>query len=435
MLESTLLPGLDAAFREGTAAGEPGWFSRLRDEAWRLAAELPPPQLERLHLNRLPLTSDIGPMPPGDGAALPAAVADRWAAAGSRPGLLFHNGRLVDRRIPAALAGTGLVVEDIAEARSRRSDVLEALYRKRQRPADRYAALHDALSRHGVFVSVPAGLELDEPIEVIHWIDAPGAMFPDVLVRMEAGARAVMVESYESPRDLAGAVVAGAVDLVVEDGARLDYGALEVLGDGVDCLLPRRGSVGRDARLHWVLGEVGARLLLGRVHTLLFGEGGESTTRAIFAGQGHEALDLSITNEHVGAHTRSDMQTRGIMDGEAHCVYNGVTIIRRGSRGSFGWQKEGTLMLSPSAHIDAIPTLTIEEFDVLGAGHAASAGQVNEEQLYYLMSRGIPRATATRLIVEGFLAPIIDAIPIAGIAGRIQAALLERGSGSWTHKP
>lgn len=430
MIESMVLPGLDEAYREAADPADPGWFTRLRSEAWRLAGELAPPRLERLHLARMPFGADIAPMPPGE--TLPAAIATRWSAEQARPGLLFHNGRLVDRRVPEALIRAGLVVEDIALARRQRPEALEALYRRRARPTDRYGALHDALSCHGAFVDIPPGLVVEAPIEIIHWVDAPGAMFPDVLVHAGPGARAVVVDSYESPRSLTDALVSGAVDLFLDDDARLDYGALQVLGDGVDCIIPRRGITGRDARLHWVLGDVGARLLVGRVHTVLAGEGSESTTRAIFAGQGQQALDLSITNEHVAPHTRSDMQTRGIMDGEAHCVYNGVTVIRQGSRGSFGWQKEGTLMLSPSAHIDAIPTLTIEEFDVLGAGHAASAGQINAEQLYYLMSRGIARPTATRLIVEGFLVPIIEAIPITGVAEQIQAALLERGSGAWT---
>jgi Fe-S cluster assembly protein SufD len=159
----------------------------------------------------------------------------------------------------------------------------------------------------------------------------------------------------------------------------------------------------------------------------LKGNGSDSDAKVISIGRGEQKLNQTTRAIHFGKSTPSQMITRAVMKEEATAIINGITKIEKGATGANGQQTERVLMLSPRARGDANPILLIDEDDVK-AGHAASVGQVNPEQVYYLMSRGISKAEAERLIIYGFLAPVISEVPLANVRKQLEV-LVERKLG------
>ncbi|MBO9604736.1 MAG: SufD family Fe-S cluster assembly protein, partial [Paenibacillaceae bacterium] len=199
------------------------------------------------------------------------------------------------------------------------------------------------------------------------------------------------------------------------------------LGETTIDVAYRRAVVENDGKIEWVVGEMNGGNVLSDTTSLLKGQGSNSDAKVICVGTEEQKLNLSTRAVHIGKHSSSDMITRAVMRDDATAIINGITKIEKGATGANGQQTEKVLMLSPKARGDANPILLIDEDDVK-AGHAASVGQVNAEQIYYLMSRGISRDEATKLIIYGFLAPVVSEIPIGALEEQLQR-LVERKLG------
>ncbi|MDU5946171.1 MAG: SufD family Fe-S cluster assembly protein, partial [Paenibacillus macerans] len=177
----------------------------------------------------------------------------------------------------------------------------------------------------------------------------------------------------------------------------------------------------------WIVGEMNGGDAASETLSILKGNGSSSDVKAIAVGSGSQRLNYTTKAVHYGKSSSSQMITRAVMRESATAIINGITKIEKGATKADGQQTEKVLMLSPKARGDANPILLIDEDDVT-AGHAASVGQVNPEQIYYLMSRGISRAEAERLIIYGFLAPVVSDIPLEPLQKQLQA-LVERKLG------
>jgi Fe-S cluster assembly protein SufD len=189
----------------------------------------------------------------------------------------------------------------------------------------------------------------------------------------------------------------------------------------------RRAILENDASVEWIIGELNDGNNASETASVLQGNGCSSDTKVITVGSGAQSMNVTTRAVHFGLNSQSDMITRGVMKDTANAIINGVTKIEKGATHAGGFQTERVLMLSPKARGDANPILLIDEDDVK-AGHAASVGQVNEEYLYYLMSRGVSRADAYRLIVYGFLTPVISEIPDVTLQKQLQS-IVERKLG------
>ena len=176
--------------------------------------------------------------------------------------------------------------------------------------------------------------------------------------------------------------------------------------------------------IDWIIGEMNDGNGLSDTTSILKGNGSKSNTRAVCIGMGEQQLDLTTRAVHIGKHSDSNMVTRAVMQDQATAIINGITKIEHGATHANGEQTERVLMLSPQARGDANPMLLIDE-DEVTAGHAASVGQVDENQIYYMMSRGISREMAERLIIYGFLEPIVKSIPLKEVSEQLQK-LVER---------
>lgn len=404
---------------EAAAAGrgEPQWLRELRRQA---AAEA-----DRLSWPRVGKTTPLAGLPwtryrPNRDAG----TADQPPVSGGpeQAGLaVMVNGRLVRRELDDAWARQGVVLQDlVAAAAEREAVVAPYLWRALSWEENRVVAWQAALWDGGLFVYVPPGVRVERPLRVVHRFTGEGAaVFPHVLLVVGAGARLAYLEEYrgEARADL---LHLGALEVVAEDGAEVQVGSVQNLPHGVRSLVWRRAWVRQDASVTWSVAELGDGMSVTEVASLLDSPGAKSSSFLVFLGTSQQILDITCRMAHRAPQTDGTMEARGVLAGEAQATYFGLTDIDSVAVQSRGWQREHTLLLSPQARVDAIPALEIDTDDVV-AGHAASAGQIDEEQLFYLMSRGIPRDLAVRLVVTGFLKPILDRIPLP----EVQAAVAE----------
>lgn len=303
----------------------------------------------------------------------------------------------------------------------------------------KFEAWHAAAWDTGTLLLVPKGVQLEEehPIQIVYWAGAARAVTaPHTLIVLEEEAHARVVESWTSPDpgtrggaiDGLAPLVVGGVEIVAGPDSRLDYTSLQTLGHHALSFTRRRAVLDRGSQVEWVLGEFGCRLARGEFETVMDGPGSSSHSVMVFFADGEQHLDLLNSMEHRGEHSESDIVARGVLAGGARGICRAVTHIRRGARDSGAYQRGNILVLTKQARADANPTVLVEENEVRRAGHAATVGQVDREQLFYLMSRGLPEKVAVRLIVEGFLQPVLERIPIRAVHDRIRqlvAAKLE----------
>lgn len=222
-------------------------------------------------------------------------------------------------------------------------------------------------------------------------------------------------------------VQTGIVEVFVKEGAKVNVASIHSLGKHVIDLTYRRAVLENDGQINWIVGDLNHGDSVSDTTSILKGNGSNSDTKIICVGTGDQKLNLTTRAVHFGLDSNSDMITRAVMRDEASAIINGITKIEKGATRANGQQTEKVLMLSPKARGDANPILLIDEDDVK-AGHAASVGQVNPEQVFYMMSRGISREEATRLIIYGFLAPVVSEIPITKIEEQL-SLLVERKLG------
>ncbi len=374
------------------AAREPAWLRALRLAALQDAAGLPLPQSKQTPVaNAAFAAPGLGQAPLISFVDLPAGVEVmdlRDAIAAGRPEVEKHLGRLF------------------------------------KEGAHRLHALHLATFAGGLYCRVSRGVELKEPLQVTLELGGGSLYAPHVLVVMDDGARADLILEL---RGEAGAEpsLRGAVEIVLGEAAACNYTEFQRLPGRTQTYWSRRAELGRDARLHWILADVGARLSVADTRTYLRGSGAEARVLASFFGGRRQHFDFQHIMVHEAAHTTSDIEARGVLQGKARAVYNANSIIQRSAKGASGWQHEHTLMLSDEARADLIPELEISEWEV-SAGHAASAGPVDPAQIYYMESRGISPVESRRLIVAGFLASLLHDIPLRDVRQRIADIFQEK---------
>lgn len=426
--------GREAAAAIARSKNEPAWLVAWREEAGALAATLELPKPEKTPLARWNLDVQ-GVHRPGKQAASPAelphAVASQLNAQDAGALIVQHNSTVIFTRLPEELKAQGVVLCSLEEAARSHEELLRAHLMKAYEPGEhKLSAMHAALWNGGVFLYVPRNVEIESPIQAILYADDAEATFvPHVLVVADANSRVSFVESLTT--ELAGSSSTllhnGAVEVFAKAGAHVQYAAVHHMDSSAIDVSYRRAVLEKDARIEWIVGEMHEGNTLTDTKSILKGNGSFSDAKIISVGTGSQRMSLTTGAVHIGLSTESDMVTRAVMKEEATAIINGVTKIEKGATKANGQQTERVLMLSPKARGDANPILLIDEDDVK-AGHAASVGQVNAEQVYYLMSRGISRAEAERLIIYGFLDPVVSEIPLEELREKLQR-ILERKLG------
>ncbi|OXM84235.1 Fe-S cluster assembly protein SufD [Paenibacillus rigui] len=427
MSTQTILPiDRQAIVELSKSRQEPEWMTNLRAEALELAGSLELPKLEKTRIDRWNLSSYGSYKSEGKIASLDALPESAKALLQTEEGqpvnvLVQKNSGIVYHSISEELAKQGVIFTSLEEALSSHSELVQTYFTSVVgKDENQLTALHTALWSGGVFVYVPKNVRVELPIQALFLTDDAEATFsPHVLIVAEQHSSVTYVDNFVSEGDLNQLIQNGVVEVVVKAGATVNFASVHNLNESVTDLSYRRAVVDNDATINWVIGEMNYGNVMSDTTSLLKGNGSNSDAKIICVGTGEQKLNVTTRAVHFGKSSSSDMITRAVMRDAATAIINGVTKIEKGATGTNGQQTEKVLMLSPKARGDANPILLIDEDDVK-AGHAASVGQVNPEQIHYLMSRGITREEAQRLVIYGFLAPVVSEIPMEKVQKQLQ---------------
>jgi Fe-S cluster assembly protein SufD len=371
-------------------------------------------------LSRLDLDA-FAPM--GDGDLSTAPRRKTVVEQDGRPGVLQVDGAAESQ---GAGKPEGMVVTTLERAIREHPDLVRPYLGSLVLDRDKFSAQNSAAWRGGAFVYVPKGHRAEAPV-VLSAIQAQGgsAMFWRSLIVAEDEAEVTVVEQYLSSDGELEGYFSPVVELVVGQAARVEYLCVQDLSEQSWILGSQRAQVARDASLHWVGLGLGSGQGKLRMETDLQGRGADGRVTGAYVGRGRQHLDYDTTQEHSAPHTTSDLAFRGILRDRATAVWSGMIRVEPDAQRTDAFQESRNLLLSDGAHADAIPGLEIEANDVR-CTHAATVGRVDEEQLFYLMSRGLPRSEAERLLVGGFLGVIAGRLEGSALLHDAVAAALER---------
>ncbi|MFD1955998.1 Fe-S cluster assembly protein SufD [Paenibacillus thailandensis] len=407
--------------------GEPEWLVALRGEAAELAATLGWPKPEKMNIEKWNLTA-VGAyeqaVAVGSASELPEVVRE-LVTDGTENILVQQNSGAVYGKLSAELAAKGVIFTDLETACKEHGELVQKyLFQALKKEEDKLTALHAALWNGGVFLYVPKNVEVEVPLQAILATTKAEASFaPHILIVADSHSRVTYVDNVVAAHNDANAYVHHAgVEVFVGPGAVVRFGSIHQLSEGGVDLTLRRAVIDNDGRIEWIISDLNDGATLSDTSSLLKGNGSSSDAKVISIGKNSQQMSITTRAVHFGLSSESDMITRAVMKDSATAIINGITKIEKGATKANGQQTERVLMLSPKARGDANPILLIDEDDVK-AGHAASVGQVNPEQVYYLMSRGISKAEAERLIIYGFLIPVVTEIPIDAVREQLERVL------------
>jgi Fe-S cluster assembly protein SufD len=291
---------------------------------------------------------------------------------------------------------------------------------------DRLAAAQSAYLNGGFFLYVPKNVVVEEPLQVIYTGKAGQALYLHALVVTEANAQVTVLEQFEGEGEY---LHVGVAEVFPGEGARVRFGYLQNHSEDAWSIYYRRGLTGRDSTLDWVGGEFGGGVVRSELIGHVNGVGSSSTIKVVFGGSGNQHIDIVAHQIHTGNNSTSDILGRGVLTGKAHSVFRGNGQINKGALNCSTYQRQQALVLSAKARADSIPALIINEHDVQGAGHAATVGKLDEEQLFYLMARGLSKKEATTMLVLAFLSPVLDQIPVEALREKMTKLMSEKVNG------
>ena len=420
----TEFPFTEADVRQVSAAlGEPAWLLELRLAAWQGYQATPMPTLKdeawrRTDLSGLPaqgVTRRPAEDIPIDREILQPLAADAGSAL-----MVVHPGFPSRLEGAAGLARQDVLFLDWPAAVRHHSDWLKTHLGSIVPGSDgKFASLTAALAEDGIVVYVPRGVALAQPLHSVLWAPArQGVHLSRVLVIVDDGASLTYVHESASPTEADGSAVhAGIVEIALGEDARLTFVELQSWGEHVWNFTHERARLGRGAVLNWIFGAVGSHRTKNFTELELAGQGAEGRMSGFYFADGDQHLDHDTQQNHLAPNGTSDLLFKGALLDRSRSVWQGMIYVAPGAQKTDGYQANRNLVLSPHARADSIPGLEILADDVR-CTHGATVGRLDEEPIFYLMSRGLPRREAERLVVDGFFAPVLERVPFERVRER-----------------
>lgn len=410
--------------------GEPEWLRERRLSGWRAFEEAPIPKLERTTLSEgmfkgfdLPADQDMV----DSWEALPEAVrAGLGHLEARRNVIVLGDGTARFADLEQTLADRGVVFEPLTKAVVQHPELVQPYLAQEAVPAtgDKPWALNAALWQDGVFLYVPSGVQLELPLQAFGWSgDSRLGIFSRTLIVAAPQSALTLVTTVTSDDERAPRVYNDVVEVYAQDGAHVRICALQTLAETTTHFAFRRAILEDNARVQWVVGEFGSALSASLCDAYLKGRGAEAKNTTVFFAGGRQHLDMEPRMFHTGEETESDILVRGVAQDQGRSVYVPLTHIDDGAFGASAFQRGKTLLLDPEARAYCIPQLHVLEEQVEGAGHAATVGQVDEEQLFYLRSRGLTPQAAKKLLVAGFFQPMLDEVPVPDVRAQLESLI------------
>ena len=291
---------------------------------------------------------------------------------------------------------------------------------------NKFDALHGAFWQGGYLLHVPKGVKVDLPLRVyIKMSEAEHADLSHTLIIAEEGSEVVILEDNSSTDPNAGGLHSGAVEIFAEQNANVTYVQVQDWNRQVWNFASHRAIVARDAHLCWVSAVFGGRLNKINQAVILDGAGSSAQMLGLAFTDARQHFDVSTAQEHTSPHTTSDLLYRTVLKDRAQTAWGGNIYVYPSANHTDAYQKNDNLLLSERAHADTLPGLEIEAHEVR-CTHGATAGKIDAEQVFYLMSRGVSYAQAEKLIVDGFFAPVMERIPLESVREELSTSVARK---------
>jgi Fe-S cluster assembly protein SufD len=442
---------------------EPAWCIALRRQAWAAFEALPLPErtleewmrtdIRGFHFEQfgLPLSNLPSPDQPsfgarrgvggegrteGDGQCKPLPALTLTLSQRERGQLCEGvdlsgsvsalDSRPYDCRIDPVLTQRGVLFGSLDELVAEHGDLLRPhLFSAVDFHADKFAVLHAACWSGAMVLYVPKGVVIDRPLHVLSALSPGGVDFGHALIVLDEGAEATVLAETASLDAAATGLHCGAVEICLGPGARLRYVNLQDWGTGVWHFAHQKALVDRDASLQWTIGALGSRLAKVNQHVALVGPGANAEVNGVMFTEGKQHLSYHTLQHHQAPRCRSDLLYKGALQDKSRLVWRGMIKVDRDAQKTDGYQRDDNLILSEDARADSIPGLEILADDVK-CSHAATAGRVDDDLVFYACCRGLTRKEAIRMIVAGFFQQVFDRITIESVRQALGKAIGRR---------
>lgn len=383
------------------------------EEAWRFS------NLKQLDLSR------FSPAPAIDDATRDELIGRSRGLDASAGRMVFANDTLLSRDLIAdSLRQKGVIWLPLDQALAEHGDLVRSRFMQEEAilGGQKFAALHASQARAGTFLYIPRGVEIDLPIEAFHWASGEGAsVFPHTLIVAEAQSKVTFLDYFES-QDGAANFACGVNDLWLGDGAQVTYVCLQNWSASSLSVQINSTVVARDASAKSLIVNLGSRYARSESVSHLRAPGGRSDMLAVTIAEDSQEVDQRTFQIHEAPNTTSDLLYKNALDDQARTIFSGLIRVAPGAHKTDAYQKVRNLLLSDDAEANSMPGLEIEADDVR-CTHGATSGQIEEEELFYLLSRGIPLKDSQRLIVHGFLEEVLQRLGNESICGRLSEHL------------
>ena len=343
-----------------------------------------------------------------DRLGIPEAEKTSLAGVGAQ-----YDSEVVYHSIQEDLVKQGVIYTDIETALHEHEEIVKKYWMTLIPPTDhKWAALHGAVWSGGSFVYVPAGVQVDIPLQSYFRLNAPGAgQFEHTMIIVEEGAKVHFIEGCSAPKYDVSNLHAGAVELFVKDNATLRYSTIENWSKNMYNLNTKRCVVGKGGTIEWVSGSFGSHVSCLYPMSILNGEGAHAEfTGVTFAGEG-QSLDTGCKVVHNAPYTTSNVNSKSISKSGGAAIYRGLLKIGPNAEHAKATVSCESLMLDEISQSDTIPAIIVEN-DNVDLGHEAKIGRISDEAIFYLMTRGISEEEARAMLVRGFVEPISKELPL-----------------------
>lgn len=411
------------------AHNEPSWMTELRQKALKLTETLEMPKPDKTKLRKWDFDSfkqhEVKGQSFSNLSELPEAIKKIIDVENTKNLVVQHNNALAYTQVSDQAQKNGVIIEGLSEALINHGELVQKYLMTDAVSVDehRLTALHTALINGGVFVYVPKNVVVEDPIQyVVLHDDDNASFFNHVIIVTEESAEVTYVENYLSTASGEGNQLNIVSEVIAGANSNITYGSVDYLDKGFTGHIIRRGTTAADASINWALGLMNEGSQIIDNTTNLIGDRSTSELKSVVVGTGDQKINLTSKIVQYGKETNGYILKHGVMRENASSVFNGIGYIKHGGTKSIANQESRVLMLSENARGDANPILLIDEDDV-EAGHAASVGRVDPEQLYYLMSRGISQKEAERLVIHGFLDPVVRELPIEDVKRQLREVI------------
>ncbi len=415
---------------------DPDWLRAFRQLSWQVFEETPMPttsdedwrrtNLKKVKWSQFKLTSEPSIKAINQLTDLPEAVRDAldpdYEASGR---MVVANNQIVYHELEATAAEKGVIFTDLVTAAREHPDLVQKYLGQEAVPASngKFAALNSALWQAGVFLYMPKGVELEAPFQVAIVLEGQGSVvMPRTLIVAEESAAANYIEESISLDEHGQAMNIGVTELYSAENAQIRYVDVQRFGKDVYNFNVKRSVGQADSVVIWETGQLGGRLTKSYYDSVLSGNGSNMEFNGVFFLEGKQHLDIDTLIHHIGLATNGDLLLHGGLKDKSRSVFTGLIKIDETGQQTNSYLKNENLMLDDTARADSIPSLEIDANDVR-ASHGATIHKIVEEYVFYLMSRGIPRNTAVRMVVEGFFYKVFDRMHYERVRDKLFAAV------------